>query len=139
MTQKENIIPTKYTYLWTKQLTFTLQASQTIKKMIDKITQYKKAAENTKNHINKEAKEITTQLKIDQKVNCLPEQQAFITIKDHKTDFLAKPTYRLINPTKTEIGKISKYTLYVINMQFKKTSDTTSGKTPRPSPTGSQP
>ena len=47
----------------------------------------------------------------DQKVNCLPEQQVFITIKDHKTDFDTNPTYRIINLIKTEIGHISKHWL----------------------------
>ena len=32
----------------------------------------------------------------------------FITLKDHKGNFMNKPTVRLINPAKNEIGEISK-------------------------------
>ena len=39
------------------------------------------------------------------------KKQAFITLKDHKPNFINKPTCRLLNPTKSEIGKISKQKL----------------------------
>ena len=38
-------------------------------------------------------------------------KDAFITLKDHKPDFINNPTCRLINPTKSEIGIISKHIL----------------------------
>lgn len=37
----------------------------------------------------------------------LYKQKAFITIKDHKYKFENYPQYRLLNPTKNNIGKIS--------------------------------
>ena len=80
---------------------------------------YKKAPETTMNSINKEAKEIATKLNIDYKINCIAEQPAFITIKDHKPNFKTNPSYRLINPTKSEIRKISKHILDNINTQLK--------------------
>ena len=70
------------------------------------------------NNINKEAREIATKLNIDDKINTIAEQPAFITIKDHKLNFTTNPTYRLINPSKSEIGKISKHILDNINKQL---------------------
>ena len=70
MTENEYIIPAKYTYLPTKQLTYT-QASLTTKnndRQHD--TTMEKAPENMKNNINK-AKEIAKQPKIDKKIKLL--------------------------------------------------------------------
>ena len=71
------------------------------------------------NNINKEAKWIATKLNIDHKINSIAEQPAFITIKDHKPNFKINPSYRLINPTKSEIGRISKHIQDNINTQLK--------------------
>ena len=70
-------------------------------------------------NINKEAKEIGIKLNIDHKINSLAERPAFITIKDHQLNFKTNPSYRLINPTKSEIGRISKHILDKINTQLK--------------------
>ena len=40
---------------------------------------------------------------------------SFITLKDHKENFLNRPTTRLLNPTKNQIGRISKHILQNIN------------------------
>ena len=37
--------------------------------------------------------------------------EAFITLKDHKENVANKPSCRLLNPTKPEIGKVSKQIL----------------------------
>ena len=39
----------------------------------------------------------------------------YVTLKDHKADFENKPTYRLINPNKGNLGKVSKQILQSIN------------------------
>ena len=44
-------------------------------------------------------------------MECLANQQAFITLKDHKDNFQNNLTCRLINPTKSEMGLISKQIL----------------------------
>ena len=41
-----------------------------------------------------------------------------MTLKDHKDNFVNKPTCRLINPSKQEIGKISKKILERINQKL---------------------
>ena len=46
------------------------------------------------------------------------EGNSFITIKDHKENFDNHPTVRLINPTKNELGRISKLILDKINKKI---------------------
>lgn len=82
----------------------------------DSITStYKKANTNTITTINDEAKGIATSLNIDDRAERMAERQAFITLKDHKDNFQNRPTCRLINPAKSEIGRISKEILEKIN------------------------
>ena len=49
-------------------------------------------------------------------------KDAFLTLKDHKQNFANKPTCRLINPTKSEIGRISKEILDRINSKITRAS-----------------
>ena len=86
----------------------------------NKITKtYKKASEMIEHEINLEAKEIAEKLELEDRINCLGKAQAFITMKDHKEDFRANPTCRLINPMKSELGKISKSILDGINTELR--------------------
>ena len=57
------------------------------------------------------AKQIACKLKIDDRVQKLDENEAYVTIKDHKKGFRYKISCRLINPSKTDIGKINKQIL----------------------------
>ena len=80
------------------------------KLLMDNLTStYKKA--NTIHSINNEAKNIASNLFIDDRVKSMAEQQAFITLKDHKDNFVNKP----INPAKSEIRCISKQILENVN------------------------
>ena len=81
---------------------------------------YKKANANTVTKINMEAKEIATQLKIEDRTQILAETESKVTVKDHKESFHSNPEYRLINPTKSEIGKISKQITERINKELRK-------------------
>ena len=45
----------------------------------------------------------------------MQETEAFISVKDHKERFPNSSSFRLINPSKSEIGKISKHILDKIN------------------------
>lgn len=47
-------------------------------------------------------KTIVQQLKLDDRIETLAPKDAFIIIKDHKTNSATKPICRLINRTKTE-------------------------------------
>ena len=66
-------------------------------------------------HINTEAKVFAQTLEIDDRVEALAPKESFITLKDHKDNFQNNPTCRLINPTKSELGKVSKQILDKIN------------------------
>lgn len=76
---------------------------------------YKKVSPNTTKSIEIEGKAIAKKLEIDDRVNTTAKREAFITLKDHKPNFANNPTCRLINPAKSEIGKISKQILDRIN------------------------
>ena len=82
---------------------------------------YKKAQPKTTEAIHKQNKDIATKLGIDDRVDTTANKDAFITLKDHKPNFTNKPTCRLINPTKSEIGKVSKGILDRINSNITKT------------------
>ena len=47
------------------------------------------------------------------------KREAFISLKDHKQNFESNPKCRLINPAKSDLGKISKLILDKINMQLR--------------------
>ena len=49
------------------------------------------------------------------RIEKLQETEAFITIKDHQEDYPNKISCRLINPSKSSIGKICKVILDKIN------------------------
>ena len=55
-----------------------------------------------------EAKNVSTKLKISDRVERIARTPAFVTLKDHKNNFRSNPTCRLINPSKSELGKVSK-------------------------------
>ena len=68
---------------------------------------YKKADTDLATEINKEAKTLATTLEIADRVEVMSESEAFITLKDHKANFLTDTKCRLINPAKPQIGKVS--------------------------------
>ena len=45
--------------------------------------------------------------------------EAYITLKDHKPNFKNSPTFRLINPNKGELGRVSKQILEKINDELR--------------------
>ena len=55
-------------------------------------------------------------------IDCLGKVDAFISLKDHKDNFLSNPKCRLINPAKREIGKISKLFIENINTKVRSLS-----------------
>ena len=79
---------------------------------------YKKANPSLPNKINIEAKKIAKEFNMDEKLNIMTKQQCFVTMKDHKPDFHTNPKYRLLNPTKSELGKLSKHILQTINTEL---------------------
>ena len=80
---------------------------------------YKKTKSQTVNDIDEEAADIAVDLKLEGRMECYAKKEAFVTFKDHKDNFLNHPKCRLINPAKSEIGKISKRILENINKQVR--------------------
>ena len=83
---------------------------------------YKKSNRNKVNNINYEAKTLCEKLNIDDRLQQMPETEAFITVKDHKEGFPYTLSFRLINPSKSDIGKISKSILDKINKEILSTT-----------------
>ena len=81
---------------------------------------YKKVNNETVKHISKEAQAIAQQLQVADRINTIARRDAYVTLKDHKPNFANHQTCRLINPAKSEIGKISKKILERINNNISK-------------------
>ena len=76
---------------------------------------YKKSDAKVAEKLNAQSARIAVHLNLDDRIEKLAEKEAFITLKDHKATFNDHPTCRLINPSKSEIGVISKQILDDIN------------------------
>ena len=71
--------------------------------------EYKKAPVHIIDKYNKEDKAVASELGLlDRMIFKTRLQKAFYTFKDHKLSFQNRADARLLNHTKTEIGKISK-------------------------------
>ena len=62
-----------------------------------------------------EAKVIAEHLELDDKIEILPEQQAFLSLNNLKPNFQNHPKCRLMIPLKSNLGKVSKQLLDNIN------------------------
>ena len=80
---------------------------------------YKTTSKTVRQGIDREAKKIASGLEIADRVEIYAEKEAFITLKDHKEDFRTRPSCRLINPAKSEIGIISKQMVEDINSRVR--------------------
>ena len=80
---------------------------------------YKKVNSDIKVNINEEGKQIAKKAGVLEKMEINGTSNCFITLKDHNENFANKPTVRLINPAKNEIGRISKSILDHINTKLR--------------------
>ena len=71
---------------------------------------YKKCNTNKCNFINFKAKQISSKLKIDDLVQKLDKNEAYVTIKDQKEGFSDKMSCRPINPPMMDTAKLSEKT-----------------------------
>ena len=72
---------------------------------------YKHAQPKLEKSIKLEAKHIAINLELSDRIKRLASTPAYITLKDHKESFHVNTPCRLINPCKSEIGKINKLTI----------------------------
>ena len=75
------------------------------------IKTYKKSTKRLENAINMQAKHIAEKIKLDDRIEPLAPAPAFITLKDHKENFRTSHPCCLINPSKSELGKVGKVIL----------------------------
>ena len=76
---------------------------------------YQKSTNCLEHARNMEAEHIAKNIKLDDRIKSLVKTPAFITIKDHKQNFRCSHPYHLINPSKSELGKVSKAILETVN------------------------
>ena len=90
--------------------------SETYEKLLhENITKtYKKTDKKRLRAINVDAKKVAKDLELEDEIEKMQESECYITVKDHKEDFPHK-ICRLINPSKSDIGKLSKIILDKIN------------------------
>ena len=81
--------------------------------------EYKKAPIGCEEKINQEALTVVTKLKLDDRVQGFSTGNCYVTLKDHKDNFYSNPQCRLINPAKSQIGRISKQILGKIVSEMK--------------------
>ena len=75
----------------------------------DKITEsYKLDHSDTITQINRDTVKFAQKVNMIDRLGKLEEKSAYILFKDHKKNFPDKKQTRLINPTKTELGFVSK-------------------------------
>ena len=67
-----------------------------------------------------EAKSIAKKIQLSDRIKCLAKTAAFITLKDHKENFHSSLHCRLINPSKSKLGKVSKSILENVNQYLVK-------------------
>ena len=80
---------------------------------------YEKIDSNIAKKINNKAKAIAKKLKLENRIETLTKKEAVITFKDHKPNFINNQKCRLINSAKSNIGKVSKKLLDVINSEIR--------------------
>ena len=90
-------------FLQTKSNNLYKVSKDTYSKLLqDNITKsYKKSNVSVINNINKEAKVIAAELKLDDRIEQFNQREVFVTLKDHKVNFQKDLKRRLINPAKS--------------------------------------
>ena len=107
---------------------YEVDKDQYNKLLTENITKhYRIADESAYDDINVEAQKIARKLKpdLDTRMEPIAKREAYITLKDHKEHFAEKLQCRLINPTKSEMGMVSKRILDKINNKLKGNANVT--------------
>ena len=103
---------------------YELDSNEYKKLLNDNITKtYKKCDQSVVKDVNKEASKIVDKLGLCDRVQVIAEKPAFITIKDHKPHFPNNIQCRLLNPCKSQVGKISKEYLECMNSKIRESAN----------------
>ena len=68
-------------------------------------------------------------LDLDDRIYSLQSKEAFITLKDHKDNFANNTKCRLLNPAKSDLGKVSKQILARVVTDLREKRNCRVGKT----------
>ena len=92
----------------------------TYNKLLHNITKtYKRGSEGNISEINNELKHIANKLSIGNRIECMKKRKAFSYLKDHKENFENNLKCQLINPAKSDSGKMSKLILDKLNTHLR--------------------
>ena len=78
----------------------------------------KESTKRLENAINMEAKHIAKNMNLNDLIESLPQISASITLKNFKENFRTSHPCYLIDPSKSELGKVSKVRLENVNTKF---------------------
>ena len=84
---------------------------------------YRKVGVEVVDSIDKEAASLAHEYKLEDRIEGMALSESFLTIKDHKEDFPGKLSFRLIDPNKTNIGRISKAILDRANLKVREAEE----------------
>ena len=107
-----------------KSTNYYKMESKDYKTLVDKEIQkeYRKISPKEIENVENSQKKIVSNLDLEDRVFATTQRQCFASLKDHKDNFLNNPKVRLINPTKSEVGKIAKLILENINSTVRRKS-----------------
>ena len=80
---------------------------------------YKKCDANEVKKLIEEEKKVACDLGIGDRMDIPSNEESYLTLKDHKPNFRNNPKFRLIDPNKTELGKVSKNILQRVNDELR--------------------
>ena len=89
---------------------------------------YKKGSEAVEEEMNQDARAFATRLEVEDRVFRTERREALFTLKDHKDNFANNPEVRLLNPTKPELGRVSKQKLAGLVKEVKEKTTLTQWK-----------
>ena len=73
--------------------------------------EYKRCTEDYIHKVDQSDKNLAEGLKIENRVYAYSRCESFVTIKDHKENYINNTKCRLISPAKSDMGKVSKIIL----------------------------
>ena len=89
------------------------------KLLLENITkEYKKTSMTDVNIVNKKSAELANKLNLADRMEVYTDANANFLVKDHKENWPSKVSVRLINPSKTDLGRVSKQLLQELNLNL---------------------
>ena len=81
--------------------------------------EYRKTSINKVEKVDVESKKFAEKLKLEGRIQKYTRTECFITLKDHKENFISRPQCRLINTAKNELGRVVKIKVERINHEIR--------------------